>query len=165
MNRSILSQILVPVLILILFVVGIYGVVRLRNNIDKEPTLDVSVEDNSATTNDTLDLAGTTSARDLTINNNKVNVANDGSFSYQVILNKGANKLTFVATTNGKSTTIERTITREVVSVPSSDNLTDSGPAENIGIVGLTGLIFAGYYYLASKRRNTKTSYKLFTRS
>jgi hypothetical protein len=174
MDRSTLSQIIIPVVILILFVIGIYGVVRLRNNIgnNNPPTLSVNVEENSKTTNDKLVLSGTTSAQDITVNGNKVDVDKEGNFSYQVPLNPGENKITATATANGKTTTLERTIVREgtVAATPppgGAQGLTESGPAENIGIVGLTGLIIAGYYYLRSRSRHQhqKVSYKLFTKS
>jgi len=169
MNRSTLSQILIPIAILILFVVGIYGVVKVRNNAGgNAPSLSVNVEDKSTTTNDKLLLSGSTDGKELSVNGNKVDVGSDGTFTYQLPLVAGANKITFSATSNGKTTTVERTITRQVAVTKqpqTGGGLSNSGPAENVGIIGLTGLVLAVFYYFRSRNKGDRDGYKLFTKS
>lgn len=169
MEKSTLSQIIIPIIILILFIVGIYGVLRLRDSIAQPPEVTVNVEDEAVVTQETYVVTGTTEAEELYINNNKVEIAEDNSFSYQVPLVVGENTITVKATSNGKTTEFTKTITRTapVAKTPpatSANDLSDSGPAENIGIVGLAGTILAGYLYTRTRgRKQAKVSYKLFT--
>jgi hypothetical protein len=176
-SMSIWKQLLVPVVLLIIFSLAIWGIVRLQKNFQEQPTLDVSLPDISTSTEENINITGkVTSKAELMVNNKKILVDKDGNFSYLLALNQGENKVVFKAK-QGQSdpVIVEKIINREAKAVkapaagaPSetvkAESLAASGPAENMGIVGLAGLLLSYLIYRkTAKGRFNLVSRKLFT--
>ena len=166
-------SVIIPILLVIIFIVALWGVISLQASTEK-PSLTISLPNSSSTNQSTISINGKTApSADLTINGHKITVDINGNYSDQIRLNPGQNTFTFKAKQdNSKTTTITRTVTRvmPVVQAPqpavptptTNKNLAATGPTENIGIVGLVGILLSLYLYLKTRKRTNKT-YRIFT--
>ncbi|MFA5197525.1 MAG: hypothetical protein WC437_03855 [Patescibacteria group bacterium] len=180
-SKPLWKQLLVPITLVIIFVLLVWGVYRIQRSFQVQPNLDVAIPEISNTQEDSINLTGkTASDATVTINDKKIAVNKDGNFTYLYILNPGENKIIFKAKKDSSEpTTVEKIVVREpkpiVTTSPSSgpslqnvsnnSGLTTSGPAENIGIIGLAGIIISSGLYFKSLKKAKKIipSYKLFT--
>lgn len=152
------KQVAILVFLLILFLIGIFGLLGLRRNLTKAPSVQVSMEDVTYTDKDKIAISGTTDKNaDLKINGQPVPVGNDGSFSFDQALSEGNNTVKIEATSNGKTTTVEKTVVRQAPASTEAPQpqegarqpqaggeLNNSGPIENImGTFGLTAILLS----------------------
>ena len=173
-------QALVPIILLVIFVFAIWGVIKLQNSFKEQPKLNVSLPDISSSTEPSIGVTDkVTPKSEVTVNGKKVAVDEDGNFSYLYTLSSGENKLIFKAKKNNEVTTVEKIVKNETPAattapnkngstsstVVSASSLANSGPVENVGIVGLLGIILSLYFYRKSKKQHQGilTSRKLFT--
>jgi len=177
-SKTLLKEILVPITLIIIFGLLIWGVIKIQDSFQVKPNLEVRIPEISNTTEESINLTGKTlSKAAVTVNGKKVVVDKSGNFSYLFLLNPGENKIVFKAQ-NGASdpNTVEKIVIREqkpLTAVLGNSNssgqagtpLTSSGPNENIGILGLIGLVFSLGLYSKSRKIGKKDDlkYKLFT--
>jgi hypothetical protein len=98
----------------------------------------------------------------------------DGNFSASVNLNNGENKLQVVAKNDSKQAEASKTVVKEesksvagsatgsAQNPTASNNLNQSGPAENIGVVGLAAIFMSLIYYKEKKRGFSQPRFKLY---
>jgi hypothetical protein len=169
-------QLLIPLVLLIVFVIAVWGVINLQGSLKAEPKLDVSLPDLSTSTEGNVNIAGkVTPKTDVSVNDKAISVGDDGNFSYIYVLSPGENKLIFKAEKDGKEAAVEKIVTYSapVANKPSqsiggaegTDSLATSGPAENVGILGLVGVISSLWLYLRSRKKQLSSipTYKIFT--
>lgn len=155
-------QLIVPIFLVVIFMIAIWGVLRLQAP-STPPSINVSLPNTLTTDSNNVVITGkTTSGANLTINGSTIKV-NDGKFSDKVGLKAGQNTITFIASQDSKTTTITRVVTYSVpvakapvpivtVTVPGSNNLAKTGPDQNIGIIGLTGILISLFIYRKTKK-------------
>lgn len=162
------------VALLIFFVLGLLGLMATRKSFTKAPALNVSLEDQTITDKESINITGKAdSGSEVAVNDQTANVDSAGSFSFTEPLAEGDNKVTVTATKGGKTTTVDKTITRQAgeksvqgtetgpVGETTGDqvavengNLNESGPAEVVwGTTGLTMIVLSLIYYFEQKKR------------
>jgi len=179
-----------PVFLMILFVIGVFGVVSLSNSMKNPPKLTISGSKEVTTTADKVMISGTTDPKaDLDINEKKVAVDKNGGFTYTTgTLKEGTQTFEVVASRLFASRTEKIKVTKNtlapkvstspvVTSTPSAatskkstvtteSGTPTSGPAESVfGAFGLTLLAFSVYAYKKSLKIANQTTYKSFTSS
>lgn len=165
-NRSILKEILVPIILVVVFITAVLSVVMYQSN-NQPPKLSVSIPEASATSNSNINILGKTDkGAKVTIDNTKVNVDKNGNFSFTYTLRQGKNNIIFKAKKgSSKTTTLTREVTREIPAVPVATvqttpkpivngRLATSGPDQNIGIFGLAGIMGSLLLYRKTKKKN-----------
>ncbi len=172
-------QLIIPVILLIIFVFAIWGIINLQNSMKTKPKLDVSLPDISTSTEGNVNLGGKVApGSKLTVNDKTIPVDDEGNFTYLYTLSSGENKLTFKVTKGSESATVEKIVNYTPASVAAQPEaqpvspvagadgtLASSGPAENIALLGLVGIIFSGYLYHKSRSKSLSSvsSSKIFT--
>lgn len=161
------------VVLLAVFVFGLFGVIGLRNNLAKAPTLSVALDDTTVTSADSIEVKGTaTPGAKVQINGKDVQTDKSGNFSATETVNAGSNKMEVVAKNGNKTTTVDKQVVKEesdqsvagatdggqnTGNKPSGgqngQNLNQSGPVENIwGIFGLTSIFVSLFYYFERRK-------------
>jgi hypothetical protein len=159
--KDIWKEFAVPFMLLILFVVAIFGVLNLTKNVAKPPVITLSSSDEIVTDQTSVPVSGTVKNTNvLTINNKAVTLNKDGNFNTNIPVNIGENSISIVA---GNSTKVTQTVkvTREevakaiIATSTSGTGLATSGPAENLmGSIGFGAIVVSLLIYRKSKRRN-----------
>lgn len=150
--------------LLILFVVAIFGVFGLTKSSTKVPVITLVSGDNIVTDQSEVPVTGIVkNTGKLTVNDKPIVVSQDGSFSTLVPVNLGENKVTIIAGSESKVTQ-DIKITREepekaitatstTATTAGDSNLTTSGPVENVmGSAGLAAILMSLAIYRKSKR-------------
>jgi len=160
-GKDIWKEFATPIMLLILFVIAIFGVFGLSKSMTKKPELSLISGDNIVTDQSEVPITGVVkNTSKLTINDKTVAVGQDGSFSTTVPVNVGENNVSVVAGNTPKVTQSVK-VTREEVAKAitatstelSGSNLTTSGPVENVmGSAGLAAIIMSLAIYYKSKR-------------
>jgi hypothetical protein len=160
MSGSDWYELFVPVFLLGLFVLALFGVYRFKGDLIKAPLLTVESGNEIVTSEDSLTIKGTTEKNvgKLLINGSKVEPDNVGNFTTNVPLNSGQNQIKVVAYNYEMNKSVkEINVTREVKSesvlgsnsgqsqsvTPSTQmtEMSSSGPEENIAVLGISILV------------------------
>ncbi len=152
-----------PIFLLIIFVIALFAVFNLTKNITKPPFITLTSSNDIVTDQTSVPVTGTvknTSA--LSVNNQKVTVGKDGSFSTTTPVNIGDNTINVVAGSSTKVTQTVKVMREEIAkaitatnSESGGSNLTTSGPTENVmGSFGFAAIIVSLVIYRKSKRNN-----------
>lgn len=178
--KDLWQNIIVIIILLFFFALGIFGILRLRNNATTPPALNVALDDTTYTDKNEVPISGETdSGSTVKINNNDIEVDKDGKFSATVTLNNGDNFVVVTSTKNGKEAKSEKKIVKQtgeqgvagatVTPTPApttsygtnnglqsdgaTENLSTTGPKENfLGTIGLVSILLSLYYYFDSRK-------------
>lgn len=166
---------IIPFAFIIVFILAIWGVVSVQKSFEAPPALDVSIPEISKTQKDEINLTGkTTPGAEITINDKKITIDKEGKFSYLYVLNNGENKVIFESKKgSSKPTILDRTVIREQevllppvvikeaekTNLARETNLSPSGPTDNLGIVGLAGIIGSLIFYYKTKKTQKKRNF------
>lgn len=150
-----------PMGLLVLFVVALFGVYGITKNLRKPPTIDIISGSEIVTDQAEVPVTGVVhNTGKLKINDKDVTVAADGGFSAVVPVSVGENTISIAAGNNSQAKTTIK-VTREVVAKSitatstTSGNLTTSGPVETVmGSFGLASLVLSMIVYRRSVRQN-----------
>ncbi len=165
-GRKVWQELLILAIILIIFVYAFINVSKLQNKFAASPSLTSNLSELSTVSSEIITISGKTDKGVvLTLNDKEIEEDDNGNFSTTINLNNGENKIVLSAKNkNGKTSTIEKTITKLVVQSPTTTtvpsksvlssqagaDLAASGPAENMGILGLVLIILSVYIYSKS---------------
>lgn len=172
------KTLMIPIILLVVFILAIFGVLKLQESFKKPLKLEVSLPDSTTTTEEKINVTGSiTKGALLKINDETITTDTEGNFSYQSYLSPGENKISFITeSANSEPVTVVKYVTRNGPSLITdigtpakaakrTDSLSSSGPKETIGFIGLTGIIFSLYIFGISRKKKSKSlsDYKLFT--
>jgi hypothetical protein len=189
MKKNLWQEMLTPILLLIVFVIAIFGVVNLNKSLKNPPKLTISGPTSVSTTAEKLVVSGQVDPKaKLTVNGKVVKADKSGGYSYTTTLKEGAQTVEVIAvrffSEHKEKVTITRTpVETKVAATPAetpsktvasgavipastTSDLSDSGPVESVmGAFGLASLLVCFYLYRKSSKNTLKSSYKAFTTS
>jgi|GEM_PF-1288934 len=159
----------VPLGLIVLFVIALFGVGTITKNMTKPPTVEVTSGAEVVTDQAEVPITGVLKNTDkLQVAGKDVQPAGDGSFSAVVPVTVGVNTVDVVAGDKTKATTSVK-VTREEAQtavasagVVSGENgagsdLSSSGPTENVmGSIGLAALVVSLFAYKRSIKFKTQ---------
>jgi hypothetical protein len=167
-------ELFVPIFLLGLFVLALFGVYKFKGNLIKAPLLTVESGNEIITSEDSLTVKGTTekNVSKLLINGSKVEPDSAGNFTANVPLVSGQNQIKVVAynyemnksvrevnvTKETKSESVLGSNSEQSQSVEPSTQVTEmsnSGPTENIAVLGISILVtLLAFNYDLKKSKN-----------
>ena len=116
-RKSHWKEIFLPVFLIVFFGAAIFGVYLLKNYLTEPPLLEVNLPESSQTIDERVTIVGETDKEAiLKINDQEIEINNDGGFSHEFDLQTGENKI-FITAENkaSKITKVERKIEREEI--------------------------------------------------
>jgi hypothetical protein len=169
------QEIAILIILLIFFVGGIIGIFAARKSLTgaQQPSVSVNLDDTTYTDKSSISVTGKAdNAKTVTVNGQEVQTDKDGNFSASVSLNNGENKLAVVAKNDSKQAEANKTVVKEenkgvagtsTGQAPAIDNnLNQSGPTENIGMVGLAAIFLSLVYYFEKKKGANSPRFNLY---
>lgn len=172
------QEIAILIVLLIFFVGGIIGIFMARRSVvnSQQPSVAVNMEDTTYTDKSSITVTGKAdNAKTVTVNGQEVQTDQDGNFSASVNLSNGENKLVVVAKNDSKTAEANKVVVKtEGKSVAgtstgqnqaqpnSSNNLNQSGPAENIGMVGFAAIFLSLFYYFEKRKQAEGPRFNLY---
>ena len=177
MDKTIWQHILTPLLLLIFFIIAIFGVVKMTVNIKNSPKLVIKGPTDIITSSENVIITGTADPKaTLSVDGATVPIDKDGNFTYTVATKEGEQKINFVLekwySTNSKIVNVKKEIAQETKGFSAQNTfiskaaLSDSGPSYGLfGALGATAIIVASLWYMKSlNTHNENFGYRLFTK-
>lgn len=163
-GKDLWKEFAMPLMLMVLFVVALFGVYGLSNTFSKAPTIELISGSDIVTDQADVPITGVVkNTSKLSANGREVSVSADGGFSTVIPVSLGENNVELVAGDKNQAKTNVRIVREEVAKAITATNtgitssdLADSGPVETFfGSFGLAALILSLVVYRRSVRGNT----------